>query len=647
MNRLTHSALLLALTALLLTACEEKTETPKPAPPPPPAYSGPDFLQTTIGSMSAVRGYQPQLVSGFGLVAKLRHTGSPDCPPALRAWFLNEIASKGFGRESLGFGNLSPAQVLASDTTAVVLVEGIIPPGATKSSRFDVIVSALPGTSTTSLEGGILYAVDLRISGADVGRPSSQILASASGDLFLNPFNPASDSPDTDTSGGSDTSGGDNLRTARILSGGRVIISPLLALQLNQPSYLRSRQIADRINGRFPQMPADPRPLADAKSDEMIQLNVISAFADDPKRMIELVSALFINPTDRFNHDKALELRAILEKPENHRYAPQITLAWQAMGPNQLPFLRSAYDHADPVIRLAALEAGARLGDLRAAEPLFRIAVANQSDTADRAVAMLGQILRRHTDNIRVATMLRQLLDADDALVRLTAFDALANVNDPIIQIRPFTDKFELAMVPSAKPMIYVTRRDLPRIVVFDDNLPFNRPLLFSSADNTLMLRLDQNDTNLSVYYRSPDQPRGSTTQLLPLVPNLIYLMANQPTDRAPTPGFDMTYSQVVRHLHLLANAHAFNAPIVLEPSDLIHAIAQQKQSATASTPDNERPESASPSGGPSPQSPAPSTSPNSTPDQPQPIRWRDIPSENSNSPVAPKPSTGDNPPTE
>ncbi|MHB1156526.1 MAG: flagellar basal body P-ring protein FlgI [Phycisphaerales bacterium] len=643
MNRLTHSVLVLALTALLLTACEEKTETPRPAPPPPPAYSGPDFLQTTIGSMSAVRGYQPQLVSGFGLVAKLRHTGSPDCPPALRAWFLNEIASKGFGRESLGFGKLSPAQVLASDTTAVVLVEGIIPPGATQNSRFDVIVSALPGTSTTSLEGGVLYAVDLRISGADVGRPSSQILASASGDLFLNPFNPASGSPDTDTSGGSDTAGRtDNLRTARILSGGQVIVSPLLALQLNQPSYLRSRQIADRINGRFPQMPADRRPLADAKSDEMIQLNVISAFADDPKRMIELVSALFINPTDRFNHDKALELRAILEKSENHRYAPQITLAWQAMGPNQLPFLRSAYDHADPVVRLAALEAGARLGDLRAAEPLFHVAVANQPDTADRAVAMLGQILRRHTDNIRVATMLRQLLDADDSLVRLTAFDALANVGDPIIQIRPFTDKFELAMVPSAKPMIYVTRRDLPRIVVFDDNLSFNRPLLFSSADNALMLRLDQNDTNLSVYYRSPDQPRGSTTQLLPLVANLIYLMANQPTDRAPTPGFDMTYSQVVRNLHLLANAHAFNAPIVLEPSDLIHAIAQQKQS--PATPGSERPESTTASGasgGPAP------TPPNSTSDQPQPIRWRDIPSENSNSPVAPKPSTGDNPPTE
>ncbi|MFA7238231.1 MAG: flagellar basal body P-ring protein FlgI, partial [Phycisphaeraceae bacterium] len=557
MNRLTHSALFLALTALLLTACEEKTETPKPAPPPSPAYSGPDFLQTTIGSMSAVRGYQPQLVSGFGLVAKLRHTGSPDCPPALRAWFLNEIASKGFGRESLGFGNLTPAQVLASDTTAVVLVEGIIPPGASKNSRFDVIVTALPGTSTTSLEGGILYAVDLRIAGADVGRPSSQILASASGDLFLNPFNLPSDSPNTDTSGTSG-GGGDNLRTARILSGGQVIVSPLLALQLNQPSYLRSRQIADRINGRFPQMPADPRPLADAKSDELIQLNVISAFTDDPKRMVELVNALFINPTDRFNHDKALELRAILEKPENHRYAPQITLAWQAMGPNQLPFLRSAYDHAAPVVRFAALEAGARLGDLRAAEPLFHIAVANQPGTADRAVAMLGQILRRHTDNIRVATMLRQLLDADDAIVRLTAFDALANVGDPIIQTRPFTDKFELAMVPSVKPMIYVTRRDLPRIVVFDNNLAFNRPLLFSTADNSLMLRLDQNDPNLSVYYRSPDQPRGSTTQLLPLVPNLISLLANHPTDPAPTPRSAMTYSQVVRNLHLLANAHAF-----------------------------------------------------------------------------------------
>ena len=45
--------------------------------------------------------------------------------------------------------------------TAVVVVEGLIPPGATEGTRFDLRVFAHPMTSTTSLEGGRLYTTCL------------------------------------------------------------------------------------------------------------------------------------------------------------------------------------------------------------------------------------------------------------------------------------------------------------------------------------------------------------------------------------------------------------------------------------------------------------------------------------------------------
>ncbi|MDH3583173.1 MAG: flagellar basal body P-ring protein FlgI, partial [Phycisphaerae bacterium] len=159
----------------------------RPAPPPPPTYRGPAFLHGTIGSVASLRGYLPVLVSGYGLVAGLDDTGSIDCPPALRGWLLNEMAKRGFGRESLGFGQLTPEQVLASRSTAVVLVQGIIPPGAPADQRIDILVTALPQTQTTSLEGGVLYTTDLRVEGANVNRPSFGAIARARGPIFLDP----------------------------------------------------------------------------------------------------------------------------------------------------------------------------------------------------------------------------------------------------------------------------------------------------------------------------------------------------------------------------------------------------------------------------------------------------------------------------
>jgi hypothetical protein len=55
---------------------------------------------------------------------------------------------------------MSPQQLLNSSDTAVVIVEGVIPPGAPKGSKFDVRVTVAPGTSTVSLEGGRLLIAD-------------------------------------------------------------------------------------------------------------------------------------------------------------------------------------------------------------------------------------------------------------------------------------------------------------------------------------------------------------------------------------------------------------------------------------------------------------------------------------------------------
>lgn len=561
----------------LVPGCGPKRPADPPAPPPP-AYSGPDFLRTTIGSMTVVNGFRRELVSGYGLVVGLDDTGSPDVPPVLRDWLINEMSRRGFGRESMGYRHLSPRRVLASESTAVVLVEGLIPPGAVAGTPFDIRISALPQTQTTSLEGGRLYTTDLAIRGRTPGA-SGLPRATAHGDVFTNPFV---------ASGDGEAGGPADPRTGRILGGGLVQEDTLMALSLRQPSYQRSRLIEERINGRFPQRPEDPEPLAVAKTDELIQINVLNRFRDNPQRMLELINALFINPTSRFNRVKAGELVELLAQPGNEQYAEQITLAWEAMGKIVLPVLRSAYDHPRPVVRFAALEAGARLGDRQTIEPLRKIAIGGEADRRDRATAMLGLLLREQPDEPTVIRTLRDQLEDDDTFVRFAAFDALARVEDPSIVTRRFGDRFELAMVRSSRPMIYVTRSRAPRIVVFNQMLGFEQPMLFTHDDNRLMLRYGAGDDQLAVRYRPGDETRGRMHEVPPTLGNLIYLLGNQPTQGNPTPGFGMRYSEVVNILHALTDGGHVDAPFVLQPTDLLQRLAQQRQ---GPAPDGGRPE--------------------------------------------------------
>ncbi len=567
----TRIALLLLAVCVPLVSCGPKR---RAAPPtPPPTYSGPDFFRTTITSICSLRGYNPVLVSGFGLVVGLDATGSSDVPPRIARWLENQMSKGGFGQESLNMGHMTPDQVIMDDRTAVVMVEGLTPPGATRGSTFDVMVSAVPGTQTTSLEGGLLYTTDLSFGGANVGSPSSRPLARAYGPVFLNPFV----EPDPMAPGGS---GAANARVGRILDGGIAIEHANLALILHQPSYARARRVADRINGRFRKSQADKFPLAVAKDDKTVQLNVLRRFRHNPQRMLDLIGHLYMNPTEAFAAQQARTLLEELAKPDNHPYADHIAHAWEGMGKLILPILRDGYEHEDPVVRLAALSAGARLGDLAAAPPhLSRIATGDDGPAAERATAMLGVLLGHNPDHARLRAMLRNLLNSDDARVRMTAFGALFETGEraPYIIHRSYPGKFELALVRSDQPMIFVARHGAPRIVIFDQMLGFDYPLFASLWDNRLMIRGDEDEMTVAAYYRPPGTTHGQTHQIAPTVGNLVLLMANVPTDDDPTPGFNLGYSEVVKVLRRLTRSGAVDAPLVLQPSNLVERITSHR----------------------------------------------------------------------
>ncbi len=519
--------------------------------------------------MTRLRGYQPLVVGGYGLVVNLNGQGSSEVPAYLRRWLINEMRKKGVGSAALGTSGMSPERVLASSHTAVVAVQGLIPPGATKGARFDVLVSCLPQTQTTSLEGGRLWTTDLSTNGTDPSMRFSHRLAAASGPMYINPLNQKKTLSQSKLK---------LRRQAVVLSGGVATADRDLALILHQPSWQRSRLIADRINERFPKSPTDRRDTAVPIDDTHIKLNIPSRYARRADRLLELISHAFIQRSPGFEQAKAKQLATLLL--DHAQYAQGIAMAWIAMGKTVLPVVRPYYNHPDQVIRLAALEAGARMEDELVAESFEQISRQSDPQLRRQIAQMLGYLPR----SLRGAKTLQQLLDDPDTTVRIQAYESLAKISDPIIQRMaidgPGADRFKfvLDLVPSQTPLIYVAQSRLPRLVIFNPTLGFQAPFLAKIWDNRLMLRASEPDQTMTVFYQKPGDVEGQTLTIRPTVADLTYLMGHRPSIQNPRDGLDLDYSQVVNAVFQLCDQGAIPVDTHLQINPLAQAIARAEQ---------------------------------------------------------------------
>ena len=116
-------------------------------------------LGTTIGSLVEMSWPESIRLEGYNLVVGLRGTGSSECPPQIRT-YLGQHIQRLYPERKINI-----EKFIRGPETAVVLVEGIMPAVASQDEYFDVRVTALPGTQTTSLEGGWLLGAELKTVG--------------------------------------------------------------------------------------------------------------------------------------------------------------------------------------------------------------------------------------------------------------------------------------------------------------------------------------------------------------------------------------------------------------------------------------------------------------------------------------------------
>ena len=467
--------LVVALAAVLLFGCSSPTEYDNAdANEAANTFSGPKYLRGSIGSYGSFLNNRPRYVGGYGMVVDLNATGSNEVPGWLRQWLTNEMLQNNLGSVQFGTERFGPERVMADLGSSVVAVEGLIPPGAVRGSKFDVLVTMIDQTSTSLAGGRLFWPTRMSISGLDKSLAYTEPQAAAYGELFVNPVSDGEQDREF-------------LRRALIVNGGTVLASQTVQFVLNQPSYRISNAIAERINARFEAADADNLPTAVAKTDGLIEINMPARFATQPDLLLELIEHLYLDPTPAFVKPQAELLgKALVENPKDR--ADAVSLAWKGLGPNCIQVLRTYYSHENALVRQAALEAGAWLNDAQTIPRLT--SQAREGEPAQRVRAANALVAMNRSNEARQEV--RKLLDDPDPEVRLGAYEALALVRDPVIQRLSVTDgaehKFYIDRVPSEHPTVVALQGRELSIVIFGEDIPL-RKNVFAKLDNRMVLR--------------------------------------------------------------------------------------------------------------------------------------------------------------
>ncbi len=565
---------LMASVLAIGTGCSQPKREVTRAATPVVTREIPAPLRGTIGSECTFRGIEPVLVSGFGIVVGVNGTGGGFIDPAVRATMERELARGGITRANARPGEIgkSPDEFLRDPNVAVVIVEAAIPPGAPRSAKFDVRVRALPNSGVTSLEGGILWTTELRIGPATtMTGVKTRIIAEARGPIFINPF----------VEPGAVEKDGVSRDVGRILNGG-VVTQPLkLEIALDNESHTRARAIVAAINTRFPQGPYDDDPIALGRSANSVALAVPVAFRQRPADFLGLVRHLSIDQS--FQQERARQY--VQSMKANPELAGDLAWCLRAIGPPAVPFLREMYDYSQISPRLSALDAGAKLGDMRVLPHLIRIAESGAAGFRVPAIQLIAELPSSEEAN----AALRDLVNASTLDVRVAAYEGLVkradvSIDRLVVGDNPRYPKFFVDLVPANDPLIYITQQGEPRIVLFGgsgagfgarrDSIRLDKPLFVSAWNDRLLLNADAPDAPVRVFYQDVRTGRRVQENTAPeQLAALLQYLAHTPTPEDPSPGLSLSYSETVGALYEVHRQAGVTALFATEEDRLRAAV--------------------------------------------------------------------------
>jgi len=236
--------------------------------------------------------------------------------------------------------------------------------------------------------------------------------------------------------------------------------------------------------------------------------------------------------------------------------------------------LQDLYTYPEDQPRMAALEAGSRLDDPLCVAPLLEMARSNEPDIRLASIRLLGKM----GPNPAIDIGLRPLLDDADLDIRLTSYEALRRRNDPLISKLHVSNKFDLDLVPSNKPLVYASQTGAPRLAVFGEDLNLRSPMTTSIWGGRLIIKSEPEDSKALVFYRAPDAARAKVEQVNPSVAEFIAYLARKPDPSGLTSGLDLRYGETLSVLHELSRTGDLNADFRAEQDRILAEILRKEK---------------------------------------------------------------------
>ncbi|MGD8787595.1 MAG: flagellar basal body P-ring protein FlgI [Phycisphaerales bacterium] len=455
------------LTAFFIVGCNRRSRVGGRSTELTPATD----LGVTIGSLVDVSWPESVRLEGYGLVVGLRGTGSSECPPQVRAYFSRHIPTL------LPNRGMNVDKMINGSDTAVVSVEGLMPTIASMNQTFDVRVTALPGTQTTSLEGGYLLGTELKTAGTF--GITSRIVANAQGAVFIDKLNTTLI----------------NRRTGYVLTGGKVLDEYKIVLMLHKPDFRVTNNIRNRLDELF------GNGTAKVILPGRIEVKVPPKYRERKHRFVAIIKATYLVHS---NEMAARRINAFANKLATSQDGDESEIALEAIGNHSLSALNGLLNISDEHRQLRVARCMLNLGSDAGLTVLRRIAMNRSSLYRVEALESITAGARRK-DAILIS---QRLLRDGDFQIRLAAYEQLRKLDDIAVMQERVADNFYLEQVAQMKyKSIFVSRRGQPRIVLFGVPILCSESVFVRSADGNITINAPADQEYVSIIRKHPERP--------------------------------------------------------------------------------------------------------------------------------------------
>jgi len=514
------------LIALLIVSCGEQGRGVKDLAPT-------IDLGTTIGSLAEMSWPESIRLEGCSLVVGLRGKGSAECPPQIRAYLAQHLL-KQFPRRTINI-----ERFIGGSDTAVVLVEGIMPAVASRNEYFDVRVTALGGTQTTSLEGGFLLGTELKTAGTFGIK--TKVVADARGPVFIDKISPSDLSDKSEI----------NKRAGYVLAGGRILDEYKVTLVLGEPDFRTTNNIRNRLNGLFGDGTAK------VVLPGRLEVKVPAKYREQKQRFISIIKATYLSQSTEITGER---IKTFIRKLAALQDADVSEIALEAIGNQSLSRLVVLLDVSNEQVRLRAARCMLNLGSDAGLATLRQIAMDRGSAYRVEALESITMGARRN-DAARIS---QRLLRDDDFHVRLAAYEQLRKLDDIAVSQEVIAGNFYLEQIAQTPhKSIFVSRSGQPRIVLFGSPIRCSDGIFVRSADGDITIDAPASQEYVSIIRKHPLRP-GVIAQLKSSfeVGDIIRTLCEEPLKKGEQGrgGLGVTYADVIALLKRMCDKGAVKA---------------------------------------------------------------------------------------